>query len=319
VVGTGAKPPGAVGQELSGTIMYSGTRAQVSVSQPIQIFLFALTPNMEQVDFAYVSVNGGSFVLHAPAAGQYGLFYSVDTHDYRDETGSVGAPFEIYNNCYQFKYPAPPPCADLISPPQAVLSLIFDDTAVLSGIAGTVTYTGIQHDPRRGPFVQAYSNSAFSGEPEFEYGPAQTNGRYELITLDPGTSHYLRAFVDLNRNDRLDPGEPVGTCSDAVVAGPDQTDVTITFGDAGAATCIVPASPTPTPTPTPSPTPPTCVGDCGNDGSVTVDELLTMVNIALGNANVSACAPGDTNDDGQITIDEILTAVNNALNGCPGR
>jgi hypothetical protein len=80
-----------------------------------------------------------------------------------------------------------------------------------------------------------------------------------------------------------------------------------------------PGPPTPTPTPTPSPTPPTCVGDCGNDGSVTVDELLTMVNIALGNANVSACAPGDTNDDGQITIDEILTAVNNALNGCPGR
>ncbi|MGD0947355.1 MAG: hypothetical protein ABSA52_07980 [Candidatus Binatia bacterium] len=66
-------------------------------------------------------------------------------------------------------------------------------------------------------------------------------------------------------------------------------------------------------TPTPS-----CAGDCNGDGQVTVDEILTMVNIALGNANISTCLAGDANHDGQITIDEILTAVNNALNGCGG-
>jgi hypothetical protein len=59
-----------------------------------------------------------------------------------------------------------------------------------------------------------------------------------------------------------------------------------------------------------------CVGDCGGDGAVTVDELLTMVNIALGNAPVTECPEGDGSGDGQITVDEILTAVNNALNGC---
>ncbi len=62
----------------------------------------------------------------------------------------------------------------------------------------------------------------------------------------------------------------------------------------------------------------TCVGDCGNDDQVTVDEILTMVNIALGNVDVSECDAGDLSQDGQITVDEILTAVNNALNGCPG-
>jgi hypothetical protein len=61
---------------------------------------------------------------------------------------------------------------------------------------------------------------------------------------------------------------------------------------------------------------PTCAGDCGDDGQVTVDEILIMVNIALGNLDVSQCQGGDANHDGQITIDEILTAVNNALNGC---
>jgi hypothetical protein len=59
-----------------------------------------------------------------------------------------------------------------------------------------------------------------------------------------------------------------------------------------------------------------CVGDCGGDGEVTVNELLSMVNVALGNAAVTACAAGDANQDNEITINEILAAVNNALNGC---
>ncbi len=61
---------------------------------------------------------------------------------------------------------------------------------------------------------------------------------------------------------------------------------------------------------------PTCVGDCNGNGSVTIDELLSMVNIALGNPG-STCAAGDANGDGQITINEILMAVNAALSGCP--
>jgi len=49
---------------------------------------------------------------------------------------------------------------------------------------------------------------------------------------------------------------------------------------------------------------------------VTIDEILTMVDIALGNTPISTCGAGDANHDNQITIDEILTAVNNALIGC---
>jgi hypothetical protein len=48
-----------------------------------------------------------------------------------------------------------------------------------------------------------------------------------------------------------------------------------------------------------------------------VGEVLTMVNIALGTAQLSTCTNGDANSDGLITIDEILKAVNNALEGCP--
>jgi uncharacterized delta-60 repeat protein len=62
---------------------------------------------------------------------------------------------------------------------------------------------------------------------------------------------------------------------------------------------------------------PSCTGDCDGDGMVFVNELLSMINIGLGTANVSTCEAGDPSGDGFVTVDEILTAVNHALNGCP--
>lgn len=89
-------------------------------------------------------------------------------------------------------------------------------------------------------------------------------------------------------------------------------------------------NPTPTPSPTasrtsaPSPTPPAptatvpaCTGDCDASGVVTVNETLTLVDVALGGAPLSACPRGDANGDGKITVDEILGAIANALDGCP--
>ena len=58
-------------------------------------------------------------------------------------------------------------------------------------------------------------------------------------------------------------------------------------------------------------------GDCNGDGAVTVDELVTGVNIALGTTPLSACAAFDRNGDGQVTVDELIEAVNNALAGPP--
>ena len=86
-----------------------------------------------------------------------------------------------------------------------------------------------------------------------------------------------------------------------------------------------PLPPTPTPTPTATPTISVrCVGDCNGNGQVTISDIITIVNIALGNLTVSACVAADANNDGAITMDEILAAVNRALEGCspalgPGR
>ncbi len=61
----------------------------------------------------------------------------------------------------------------------------------------------------------------------------------------------------------------------------------------------------------------TCVGDCGGDGSVTVDEIIVGVNIALGLAPVEACPSVDRDGNFQVTIDELVGAILNALEGCP--
>jgi hypothetical protein len=61
-----------------------------------------------------------------------------------------------------------------------------------------------------------------------------------------------------------------------------------------------------------------CGGDCNMDAQATVDEVLTLVNIALGTADLLNCPAGDANHDNQLTINEIIAAVEHALNGCVG-
>jgi hypothetical protein len=61
-----------------------------------------------------------------------------------------------------------------------------------------------------------------------------------------------------------------------------------------------------------------CAGDCNGDGEVTINELITGVNIALGSQPVSACPAFDVSPtDGEVAINELIAAVNNALGGCP--
>jgi ELWxxDGT repeat protein len=61
---------------------------------------------------------------------------------------------------------------------------------------------------------------------------------------------------------------------------------------------------------------PPCLGDCDGDGTVTVDELLRGVNLALGSSPLSACPAFDLDGGGTVTIDELTAGVGSALNGC---
>lgn len=60
----------------------------------------------------------------------------------------------------------------------------------------------------------------------------------------------------------------------------------------------------------------TCTGDCDGDGTVTVDEIVTALNIGLGIRPVTDCVAADSSGDGSVTVDEIVTALTLALDGC---
>lgn len=84
-------------------------------------------------------------------------------------------------------------------------------------------------------------------------------------------------------------------------------------------TCrILTPSPTETLTlpPPPTPSPPACVGDCDGSREVTVDEIMVLIGIALGQQAVDLCRAADRDGDGTVFVDEIVAAVQAALAGC---
>jgi len=112
---------------------------------------------------------------------------------------------------------------------------------------------------------------------------------------------------------------PPYTCSGVAVLPCTPGSVGLTTGAIGQSrvTTVVSfdvSSPDATPTPTPPPGP--CVGDCNGDHQVTVNEIIILVNIALGTADVSACPSGiPIGRDVDITL--IVQAVGFALADCP--
>jgi hypothetical protein len=88
--------------------------------------------------------------------------------------------------------------------------------------------------------------------------------------------------------------------------------------DAGVYQChtILSTVVTPGGGPTPTPVPSACTGDCQGTGQVTINDLITAVNIVLDNAPPSACPDGYPSGS-ELDVTFIIQAVHNALNGCP--
>jgi hypothetical protein len=129
-----------------------------------------------------------------------------------------------------------------------------------------------------------------------------------------------------------DVGQCYHRCVDELCPGTPNCTIECTFRcecDGGPPHCPTHEDPRPTPTPIPgvatftatrTPTPVSlgpCAGDCNGDGSVAIDELMTGVEIALGEVQDSVCLAFDTDHDGVVSIAELLAAVGKALRGCP--
>ena len=62
--------------------------------------------------------------------------------------------------------------------------------------------------------------------------------------------------------------------------------------------------------------PTACAGDCNADGTVSIDELVLAIDVALGARPVSDCESADADHDGTVSVNELVAAVTNAANGC---
>lgn len=147
-----------------------------------------------------------------------------------------------------------------------------------------------------------------------------------VFSRDPGTGSV--ALVETHANGEAGTSGLAGASGSA--ASPDGRHVYVTGTANNAIAAFTTDTPCPddcdrtptatplTPTPTASTVPSTCPGDCDRDGTVSVGELVTGVNIGLGNTPLTACPAFEANGDGRLTIDELLAAVGSGLAGCSG-
>jgi hypothetical protein len=151
----------------------------------------------------------------------------------------------------------------------------------------------------------------------FSGGPTTLVG-----TFDAGDDGLITASY---REDQSAPDTSGATFVPQLTAETDPLIPECQFGSGPTPTPTITLTPSTTPTSTPmtptptetAPPPPSCLGDCNDDGQVTVDEIILLVNIALGTTDISECTAGDFDGGGEITVDEIVAAVNIALDGCP--
>ena len=59
-----------------------------------------------------------------------------------------------------------------------------------------------------------------------------------------------------------------------------------------------------------------CAGDCDANGTVSIDEVVRSVGVAIGDVSMDVCPNADLNKDQSVGIGELISAVRDALNGC---
>jgi hypothetical protein len=132
-------------------------------------------------------------------------------------------------------------------------------------------------------------------------------GRVNALAIDPLTPTTVYAATEAGVFDIEQVASPA-----AASPTPTSTPTPIT------ATTNTPSTYTPMPSATTTSTetiPTACLGDCNGDQRVKVDELVMLVNLALGNPE--SC-PSGVPAGATVDVSLVLTAVNHALNGCGG-
>jgi len=211
--------------------------------------------------------------------------------------------------------------------------------AQIAHLGGTLEYTGALGpvNSRRPLCLCVYFDPDLSRLAGcFFYDAPRTN--YRINTFDT-RDYYILAFLDIHVNETPDPDEPFeifrdrgARPGDAATSGLDVDDIDLIFGDenlpGGLPTATVTGAvapsvtptvtaqvpPSPTPTATTSPTAGPCAGDCDGSGTVSMVELIAMIEHALAGRVPPLChLPGDI----PLAVDAVVGAAARAQLGCP--
>ena len=173
-----------------------------------------------------------------------------------------------------------------------------------------------------------------AAETEMEWAILQAGppdaGNNELVNegnVGGGNQSVTRRYEFYEYTGAYDPESHEVLCADGNCNAPQPGELGNYIGAQMSAVNLAPiATPTPTTTVMPTPTPTAtaiaalCVGDCDGGGAVTVDEIITLVNMALGiQTQLAACPsglPAEITAASQIDVALIIQAVNHALTGC---
>jgi len=200
----------------------------------------------------------------------------------------------------RFVYPEelPPTITSTTPLPNGQPGVFYSRTLTATGGSGNFTWSIVGGGF---PGISISPDGTLSGTPE-------VNGTsfFQVRAADSGGDNHIKVLGFTAGT----PGPLPATATPSVTTSPTRSAST---------TPTETSTPTPTSSVTPTPTitaEVVCPGDCDRSGGVTVDEILTLVSIALGTVDADECLAGDIDGNGAITVDEILQAVNAALAGC---
>jgi hypothetical protein len=177
----------------------------------------------------------------------------------------------------------------LNSCPGLIYSLLYSPTDVILAVSGDCS------TPTASPTPTLIPSATPTPTPSFTISPTATG----TLTMAPPPTHTATQTGTSTLTPEVSTPTHTSTSTPLVLASvtPTQTPT---------------STPTATRTATPTPTFMVCAGDCNNDGQVTIDELINMVDHALG-GSAPPCPRGIPKTP--VTIDELISAVNNALGG----
>jgi len=158
-----------------------------------------------------------------------------------------------------------------------------------SAFQGELTLADLNHDGKGDLFWDAVSSEA---EDLYTYAAATSNGDGTFANLGQGAVYTGPGTFMLPKRHTAT-GLPAGVTVVSTVQDLVSNALVVVHGDLGTG----------------------CTGDCSGDGTVTIDELILGVGIALGSTPVSACSVL-ADAQGMVDIAQLVKAVSNALNGC---